>query len=55
MDLPSGMPMFTHDIEQAIEAVPGFVKPVQESGVHNALKDARHNMRVLRALREAGL
>ncbi|WP_280319936.1 3'-5' exoribonuclease domain-containing protein [Nocardia wallacei] len=53
IDLPSGIPMFTHDIEQAIESVPEFVKPEQTQGVHNALEDARHNMRVLEALRAA--
>ncbi|MFI7191461.1 3'-5' exoribonuclease domain-containing protein [Nocardia nova] len=50
IDLPQGIPMFTHDIEQAIEAAPEFVKPEQAAGVHNALEDARHNMRVLRSL-----
>lgn len=50
---PEGIPMFTHDIEQAIESVPGFVKPEQVKGQHNALEDARHNMRVLTALRAA--
>jgi hypothetical protein len=49
---PAGIPMWTHDLEQAIEAVPGFVKPEQETGQHNALEDARHNLRVLTALRE---
>ncbi|MGW5519228.1 3'-5' exoribonuclease domain-containing protein [Nocardia africana] len=53
INLPAGLPMFTHDIEQAIEAVPGFVKPEQAEGQHNALEDARYNMRVLDALREA--
>ena len=48
--LPNGIPMFTHDIEQAIEQVPGFVKPQQAEGQHNALEDARHNMAVLKAL-----
>ena len=50
---PKGLPMWTHDLEQAIEAVPGFVKPEQAEGAHNALEDARHNFRVLTALREA--
>ncbi len=50
INLPQGIPMFTHDIEQAIEGVPGFVKPEQAEGMHNALEDARHNMRVLKAL-----
>jgi hypothetical protein len=50
INLPDGLPMWTHDIQQAIEQVPGFVAPEQETGVHNALEDARHNMRVLEAL-----
>jgi hypothetical protein len=50
INLPTGIPMFTHDIEQEIERHPGFVKPQQEDGQHNALEDARHNMRVLKAL-----
>ena len=50
IDLPQGIPMFTHEIEQAIELVPGFVKPEQAAGEHNALEDARHNMRVLQSL-----
>lgn len=53
ISLPEGIPMFTHDIEQAIEAVPGFEKPQQTAGEHNALEDARHNLRVLAALRAA--
>lgn len=50
ISLPQGIPMFTHDIEQALEQVPDFEKPKQADGMHNALEDARHNMRVLKAL-----
>jgi hypothetical protein len=53
VDKPAGIPMLTHDIEQAIRQVPGFVEPEQTTGLHNALEDARHNLRVLTALREA--
>lgn len=44
MDLPEGMPMFTHDIQQAASARGLSYKdlPGQESGQHNALADARH-------------
>jgi hypothetical protein len=44
MDLPEGMPMFTHDIQQAASALGLSYKglPEQESGLHNALADARH-------------
>ncbi|MGY1946607.1 3'-5' exoribonuclease domain-containing protein [Nocardia asiatica] len=50
IDLPEGLPMFTHDLQQALEQAPEFEKPQQESGEHNALEDARHLMRVLKAL-----
>ena len=50
ISLPKGIPMFTNDIEQEIRRVPGFEKPRQAEGEHNALADARHNMVVLRAL-----
>jgi hypothetical protein len=50
INLPEGIPMFTHDIEQLKERLPGTWKaPKQASGVHNALEDARHNMRVYRS------
>lgn len=48
--LPKGIPMVTYDIEQEIRRAPGFVKPEQAEGEHNALADARHNLVVLRAL-----
>lgn len=51
---PDGIPMFTNDIQQEIARAPKeFAVPVQTVGVHNALDDARHNWRVLRAVREA--
>lgn len=40
MDLPAGMPMWTNDIQQ-IRHAEGVTLPVQESGHHNALADAR--------------
>ncbi|BCK58355.1 3'-5' exoribonuclease [Nocardia wallacei] len=50
--LPKGLPMWTHELQQALEdAPPGFVPPEQTTGLHNALEDARHNMRVLAAVR----
>lgn len=39
--LPAGLPMFTRDIMQAADGVPTGL-PEQESGLHNALEDARH-------------
>lgn len=52
IDLPEGVPMFTHDIQQ--ERVRLDIAeddlPQQESGEHNALADARHNQLVRRWL-----
>lgn len=49
--LPPGIPMFTHEIMQAIEqAPPEFTEPPQPRNQHNALADAFWNMTVLRAL-----
>lgn len=54
IDLPPGIPMFTHEIKQLIEDAvskdPGFELPKQGSGAHNALSDARWNMMVLKQL-----
>jgi hypothetical protein len=56
INLPKGIPMWTHDIQQAMERAPeGFKPPEQVEGQHNALEDARHNMRVLTALRGSGV
>lgn len=44
IDLPSGMPMFTRDIQQEAARL-GFTwdqLPQQDEGLHNALADARH-------------
>jgi hypothetical protein len=44
IDLPSGMPMFTRDIQQEAARL-GFAwdeLPRQDEGLHNALADARH-------------
>lgn len=51
MALPKGIPMFTHDIMQAMEQQPGFTLPPTPQDAHNALADARWTMGVLRALR----
>lgn len=51
VDLPEGMPMWTHDLQQAIEGAGGAVDlPEQQSGQHHALEDARHVMNCLRHL-----
>lgn len=45
MDLPEGMPMFTHDLQQEASRLGLADKdlPRQAEGHHNALADARHN------------
>lgn len=52
IDLPEGIPMFTHDLQYPI-SVNSYNTVGQESGQHNALEDARHVMRVLRLWRFA--
>lgn len=50
-ELPSGIPMWTHDLMQLWEQRPEVVKPPQwESLAHDALQDARWNSRFLTAL-----
>lgn len=52
IDLPTGIPMFTHELRQLLEQIPGTVTlPRQATGEHNALEDARHNLKVYRAAR----
>lgn len=48
IDLPEGVPMFTHDIQQEArrQGLSWDDLPKQESGEHNALADARHNQSV---------
>lgn len=54
IDLPEGVPMFTHDIQQerARQGLAWDELPKQENGEHNALADARHNQTVRRWLAE---
>ncbi len=42
IDLPDGIPMFTHDFQQALRAAGNPPMPEQASGQHNALADAWH-------------
>lgn len=49
MDLPSGMPMWTHDLEQLWEASGRPERPEQATGQHNALEDARWNRKLFQA------
>jgi hypothetical protein len=42
IDLPSGVPMFTHDLQQELRRLGNPALPEQAAGAHNALDDARH-------------
>lgn len=48
--LPEGIPMWTNDLRQECERLGNPLLPEQESGVHNALADARHNLARARVL-----
>jgi hypothetical protein len=49
MALPKGMPMWTHDLEQAWEDAGRPDRPEQNAGQHNALEDARWNAKLYQA------
>jgi 3'-5' exoribonuclease-like protein len=48
MDLPPGIPMFTHELMQLWESSGAPAKPGQLSKEHDALDDARHGMAIWR-------
>jgi hypothetical protein len=50
MNLPEGMPMWTHELMQAWEQAGRPDMPDQHGSVHNALEDARWNRDLFRAL-----
>jgi hypothetical protein len=52
IDLPEGVPMFTHDIQQerSRQGLAWDDLPKQQGAEHNALADARHNQTVRRWL-----
>lgn len=54
VDLPDGIPMFTNDLKQECMRLgdPRLVE--QASGKHNALADARHNLKMALALDALG-
>lgn len=52
MDLPDGVPMWTHELMQEWEQAGRPTKPAQ-TGEHNALADARWNHALYRAVRDA--
>lgn len=51
IDLPEGIPMWTHDLNQLAEALGVSAWPKQDGVAHNALEDARWVMACLRAAR----
>jgi hypothetical protein len=50
MNLPEGIPMYTHDLKQECDRLGNPELPEQATGEHNALADARHNLVRARAL-----
>lgn len=42
IDLPQGIPMFTHDLRAMMNRGEAMKLPKQPDGLHNALADARH-------------
>lgn len=54
IDLPEGVPMFTHDLRQEVArlGLKDSDLPQQAAGHHNALADARHNLVIARFLDE---
>lgn len=42
IDLPSGLPMYTNDVQQEARRLGVSDLPQQSEGLHNALADARH-------------
>jgi hypothetical protein len=49
-DHPSGIPMWTNDLQQERERLGNPELPQQASGEHNALAAARHNLVIARSL-----
>jgi len=50
INLPAGIPMFTNDLKQECVRLGNPRLREQESGQHNALADARHNLTIAHAL-----
>ncbi len=51
VDLPGGVPMFTHDLQQELRRLGNPSVPAQAAGLHNALDDARHLKACFEALK----
>ena len=51
INLPNGIPMWTHELKQAQETALGVEEPEQPKDAHNALADARWNWELLQRIR----
>jgi len=45
IDLPPSIPMFSHDVKAEADRLQKYPLPIQDTGHHNALEDARWNKR----------
>jgi hypothetical protein len=57
IDLPEGIPMYTHDLRQELDRVEkllgrSILIPEQKDGQHNSLADARHNVTIAKYLED---
>ena len=52
MDLPDGFPMYCRDLKQECDRLGNPDLPLQESGEHNALADARWNRKAWELLKD---
>lgn len=55
VQLPHGMPMFTHDLKQIVDMAGNPDMPLQTGGFHNALADAEHLYRMFAHCQDLGL
>lgn len=53
IDLPTGIPMWTNDLQQEAQRLGDPRLPEQAAGLHNALEDARHNRLIAQTLADA--
>lgn len=52
LDLPRGIPMYTHDLRAYLDYIPNTKIPSQPAGLHDALQDALHVKRVYDYIQE---
>lgn len=55
VQLPRGMPMFTHDLKQIVDMAGNPAMPADPEGAHNALVDAEHLELMWNYCRDVGL